>query len=123
MLALYLLIAIASVIWNSSLMIWTWIVPALLGQPFLRLFLLAEHTDCPHVENMFENTRTTLTTRLVRLVAWNMPYHAEHHALPTVPFHKLPDLHEAVRKHLKRTADGYGRLNGELISKLSNSEA
>ena len=104
-------------------MIWTWIVPALLGQPFLRLFLLAEHTNCPHVENMFENTRTTFTTRLVRLVAWNMPFHAEHHALPTVPFHKLPELHEAVRAHLKTTADGYARFNGELVSKLSNSEA
>jgi fatty acid desaturase len=72
---------------------------------------------------MFENTRTTFTTRLVRLVAWNMPYHAEHHALPTVPFHKLPVLHEAVRAHLKTTANGYVRFNGELISKLSNSEA
>jgi fatty acid desaturase len=123
MLALYFLIVIASAIWNSSLLIWTWIVPALVGQPFLRLFLLAEHTACPHVENMFENTRTTFTTRLVRLVAWNMPYHAEHHALPTVPFHKLPVLHEAVRAHLKTTANGYARFNGELISKLSNSEA
>ena len=123
MLALYFLIAIASVIWNSWLMIWTWIVPALLGQPFLRLFLLAEHTACPHVENMFENTRTTFTTGLVRLIAWNMPYHAEHHALPTVPFHKLPVLHEAVREHLKTTADGYTRFNGELIANLSTKSS
>ena len=123
MLAVYTSIAIASVNWGSTLLIWTWIVPALLGQPFLRLFLLAEHTACPHVENMFENTRTTFTTRLVRLIAWNMPYHAEHHALPTVPFHKLPELHAAVRDHLKMTSDGYAQFNGELISKLSNSEA
>ena len=123
MLANYVTIAIASALWESSLLISTWIVPALLGQPFLRLFLLAEHTACPHVENMFENTRTTFTTKLVRLVAWNMPFHAEHHALPTVPFHKLPELHDAVRDHLKTTADGYARFNGELISKLSNSEA
>ena len=119
MLAIYIAIAIASVLWESSLLLWVWIVPALLGQPFLRLFLLAEHTACPHVENMFENTRTTFTTRLVRLVAWNMPFHAEHHALPTVPFHKLPMLHEAVREHLKTTADGYARFNGELIADLS----
>jgi fatty acid desaturase len=119
MLAAYVLIAAVSVIWSSSLLIWTWIVPALLGQPFLRLFLLAEHTACPHVENIFENTRTTFTTRLVRLIAWNMPFHAEHHALPTVPFHKLPVLHEAVREHLRTTADGYARFNGELISDLS----
>ena len=119
MLAIYIAIAIASVLWESPLLLWVWIVPALLGQPFLRLFLLAEHTACPHVENMFVNTRTTFTTRLVRLVAWNMPFHAEHHALPTVPFHKLPMLHQAVREHLKTTADGYARFNGELISDLS----
>ena len=118
MLAIYVLIATASILWESSFVIWTWIVPALLGQPFLRLFLLAEHTNCPHVDNMFENTRTTFTTKLVRLVAWNMPFHAEHHALPTVPFHKLPDLHDAVRDHLKTTADGYARFNGELVNEM-----
>lgn len=116
MLAVYILIAMASFLWGSSLLIWTWIVPAILGQPFLRLFLLAEHTACPHVENMFENTRTTFTTSLVRLIAWNMPFHAEHHALPTVPFHRLPELHDAVREHLKTTANGYARFNGELVA-------
>jgi len=123
MLAIYVLIAAASVFWGSTLVIWAWIVPALLGQPFLRLFLLAEHTNCPHVENMFENTRTTFTTRLVRLVAWNMPFHAEHHALPTVPFHKLPQLHKAVREHLMTTADGYARFNGELVSGYANNKS
>ena len=119
MLVAYVLIAVASVIWGSTFLIWTWAVPALLGQPFLRLFLLAEHTDCPHVENMFENTRTTFTTKVVRLIAWNMPYHAEHHALPTVSFHKLPGLHQAVREHLKTTADGYVQFNAGLVSELS----
>jgi fatty acid desaturase len=123
MLAFYVLIAAGSVFWQSPLLIWTWIIPALLGQPFLRFYLLAEHTNCPHVENMFENTRTTFTTKLVRLVAWNMPFHAEHHALPTVPFHKLPELHEAVREHLKTTADGYARFNGELVSNLTKTNS
>jgi fatty acid desaturase len=123
MLAIYALIVVASIAWESPLLIWAWIVPLLLGQPFLRLFLLAEHTDCPHVENMFENTRTTFTTKLVRLVAWNMPFHAEHHALPTVPFHKLPELHEAVRDHLKTTADGYARFNGNLLSGYSSNKS
>jgi fatty acid desaturase len=123
MLVIYVLLAVASVVWGSTLLIWIWIIPLLLGQPFLRLFLLAEHTNCPHVENMFENTRTTFTTRLVRLVAWNMPFHAEHHALPTVPFHKLPDLHDAVRQHLKTTADGYARFNGGLVSGYANTKS
>ena len=79
----------------------------LLGQPVLRLYLLAEHGRCPFVANMFENTRTTFTNALVRRLAWNMPYHAEHHAWPVVPFHRLPDLHVMTAPHLRVTAPGY----------------
>jgi hypothetical protein len=48
-------------------------VRALLGQPFLSLYFPAEHASCPFSGNMFENARPTFTTRLVRLLAWNMP--------------------------------------------------
>ena len=75
---------------QTAVLLWVWIIPALLGQPFLRLYLLAEHGCCAFVANMFENSRTTFTGPLVRFLAWNMPYHAEHHAFPTVPFYRLP---------------------------------
>lgn len=88
-------------------LLWVWFVPLLLGGPFLRAYLLAEHSFCPHVTDMFANTRTTFTHRAVRWVAWNMPYHAEHHAYPAIPFHKLPDFHRLVRQHLKETQNGY----------------
>lgn len=55
---------------------------------------MAEQTGCASTRDCLENTRTTLTLALVRLVAWNMPYHAEHHSYPAVPFHALPGLHE-----------------------------
>ena len=97
-LAAYAVLAAASVALSSTALLWAWIVPVLLGQPFLRAYLLAEHARCPHVANMLENTRTTFTTALVRAIAWNMPYHAEHHAYPAVPFHKLPRFHEIVAR-------------------------
>ena len=106
-LAAYLAAAAVSVLAGSAALLWLWVVPALLGQPFLRLYLLAEHTGCPHVANMLENTRTTFTNRLVRFIAWNMPYHVEHHAYPAVPFHRLPAFHAVLRDHLSVTADGY----------------
>ena len=56
-----------SLVW-TDVVLWVWLVPMLLGQPFLRLYLLAEHGDCPEVANMFENTRTTFTTRAVPLL-------------------------------------------------------
>jgi fatty acid desaturase len=95
-----------SLVWTDAVL-WVWLVPVLLGQPFLRLYLLAEHGDCPEVANMFENTRTTFTTRAVRWLAWNMPYHVEHHVWPTVPFHRLPEVHGLMKEELLVTADGY----------------
>ncbi|MFY0619522.1 fatty acid desaturase [Shimia sp.] len=105
LLATYALIALSLLI--SPLAFWIWILPSILGQPFLRAYLLAEHGRCPPVANMLENSRTTFTNRLVRFVAWNMPYHTEHHAFPNVPFHQLPALHEDVKTHLQSTSNGY----------------
>ena len=50
---------------------------------------------------------TSFQNRVVRWLAWNMPYHAEHHAFPSVPFHKLPALHRHVQAHLKSVSNGY----------------
>lgn len=36
-----------------------------------------------------------------------MPFHAEHHLLPTVPFHHLPTFHARIRVRLEVTAAGY----------------
>ena len=117
-LVLYGGLAGASIALGMDALLWIWVLPALLGQPFLRAYLLAEHARCPHVANMLENTRTTFTTALVRFVAWNMPYHAEHHAYPAVPFHRLPQFHAVVREHLRTTERGYGRFHKRFVEGL-----
>ena len=117
MLAFYVGILIA-LLWGQSWIFWCWIMPSLLGQPFLRLYLLAEHGRCPAVANMFENTRTTFTNRIVRFLAWNMPYHIEHHTYPSVPFHKLPELHNLIRDELKVTSDGYVAFHKEYLEDM-----
>jgi fatty acid desaturase len=106
----------ATLIW-SPLLLWVWVVPVLIGQPVLRLYLLAEHGDCPHVADMFLNTRTTFTNRVVRFLAWNMPYHAEHHVAPAVPFHRLPALHALMRDRLGVTADGYAAFTRDYLAR------
>lgn len=118
MLALYLGVAVL-LIAGQTWLFWCWLGPALLGQPFLRLYLMAEHGRCPPVANMLENTRTTFTNRLVRRLAWNMPYHAEHHAWPMVPFYKLPNLHEIAKPHLKKTSNSYTEFHREYVGDLS----
>ncbi|MEP5730019.1 MAG: fatty acid desaturase [Sulfitobacter sp.] len=119
LLTLYVILLASLII--SPLGFWLWLCPALIGQPFLRLYLLAEHGHCPQVANMLENTRTTFTNRLIRFVAWNMPYHAEHHAMPMVPFHALPKLHAKIKSHLKSTSPGYRDFSCTYISALKNS--
>jgi len=111
-----------SLLAGSTALLWAWVVPALVGQPFLRAYLLAEHGLCPYVANMLENTRTTFTTRLVRLIAWNMPYHAEHHAVPSVPFHKLPDLHALARTQLRVTQNGYLAFNRIYLNAIERGD-
>lgn len=86
-----------------------WIGPQLLGQPFLRLYLLTEHTLCTMDDNGLTNTRTTLTNGAMRLLMWNMPFHTEHHLYPSIPFHRLPDAHQAIRERLVVLQKGYAR--------------
>ncbi|MEO0916193.1 MAG: fatty acid desaturase [Pseudomonadota bacterium] len=103
MLVIYVALALAA----GPLLFWVWLLPLAFGFPVLRLYLLAEHGLCPPVANMFENSRSTLTNRAVRWLSWNMPYHAEHHAWPQVPFHALPALHRLTRAHLASKGEGY----------------
>jgi fatty acid desaturase len=95
-----------------------WFLPALLAQPILRALLIAEHTGCSQDRNGLTNTRTTLTRFPIRLLMWNMPYHAEHHLYPSIPFHLLPALHREVGAALRHVAPGYVAANREIIQRL-----
>lgn len=110
-LAGYVGLAVLSVPLGTVVLLKFWIVPIVLGQPALRLYLLAEHGLCPFVGDPFSNTRTTLTTRFVRFLAWNMPYHTEHHAFMGVPFHALPALHDRLGERLEQVENGYAAFN------------
>ncbi len=106
-LTVYVAVAAASILAGSPIALVVWITPLLVGQAFLRPYLLAEHTACAFTRDGLDNTRTTLTSPLVRSFAWNMPYHAEHHAYPAVPFHALPRLHARVRGRIANLDPGY----------------
>ena len=90
--ALYIVLLLASLALQTALLLWVWIVPLIVGQLFLRPYLYAEHTGCERTRSAFQNTRTTYTGMVMKWFAWNMPYHVEHHAYPSIPFHALPKL-------------------------------
>ncbi|MDH2383959.1 fatty acid desaturase [Bradyrhizobium sp. CER78] len=112
-LAGYLLLLAASLALHSAILLWAWIVPLLAGQLILRPYLYAEHTGCERTRSAFENTRTTMTGRIMKWFAWNMPYHVEHHAYPTVPFHALPKLNAIVDGHIVYRGRNYRAVTRE----------
>ncbi len=118
MIAVYAIVLLLAVYFRSTTLLYVWILPALLGQPFLRLYLLAEHGRCPFVANMLENSRTTLTNWFIRKLAWNMPFHAEHHSYPGVPFHQLPGFHALIERHLKETETGYVNFHRKYVETM-----
>ena len=118
LLIIYGLIFFIACVTSSYFLFWIWIFPLLVGQPFLRFYLLAEHGLCPYVANMLENTRTTYTNRLIMFIAWNMPLHIEHHTYPKVPFHKLPELNKLMTQYLLNTKDGYLSFTKDYVKSL-----
>ena len=113
--AIYALVLIASLLARSDAALIYWIVPAMLGQPFLRAYLLAEHTGCAMNDDTYANTRTTYTNAAVRALAWQMPYHVEHHAYPAVPFHALRQVNQLIGSRIEVGARGYLAVQRSLI--------
>ena len=118
-LLLYGVIIISSVASASNFAVTYWVIPMLVGQPFLRGFLLAEHALCPMVKNMLENTRTTITNPFARWLCWNMNYHVEHHVFPAIPFHSLAATHKYLEPHIACLDRGYIDVNRQVIRALS----
>ncbi|HLG81725.1 MAG TPA: fatty acid desaturase [Bradyrhizobium sp.] len=103
----YALLLAGSLALRTPILLWVWIVPLLAGQLILRPYLYAEHTGCDEARSAFLSTRTTATGALMKWFAWNMPYHVEHHAYPSVPFHALPRLNAIVDDRIKFRGRSY----------------
>jgi fatty acid desaturase len=72
---------------------------------------------------MLENSRTTRSLAAIRRLAWNMPYHAEHHACPALPFHALPAAHRLLRARIAVQSPGYIAVNREILAGLRRGDA
>jgi fatty acid desaturase len=117
-LAIYVVAIAVSIYFQSTIFVMGWLLPLAIGQPILRLILFAEHTGCTLDANPFANTRTTLTWAPLRLLMWNMSFHAEHHFCPSMPFHALGKAHQQLRSHLQQVDPGYIAVNTNIINNL-----
>ena len=119
-LAVYAFILLGAVFLQSWMPLWLWLLPRFIGEPFMRWLRIAEHAECEESADLTRNTRTTRAPIWLHALFWNMSYHSEHHLCPAVPFHILPEFHEAVGKKLYPVASGYGTVHGEVLSNLLN---
>lgn len=99
-----------------------WVLAYLTPFPFfLRIRSLAEHGMLERVPDMFRNTRTTRASFFARM--WVAPahvnYHLEHHAMASVPYYRLPQMHRLLRER-----DAVPEASGYLeVMKLAASPA
>lgn len=94
-----------------------WLLPLLLGQPVMRFIRMTEHVGRPQIADPLQNTRTTRVAGLWRLLAWNMNFHAEHHLLPSVPFHALPRFNALLQGRIP-VRGGYREGHREILAQL-----
>ena len=115
-LSVYAILALASIPHGNGMVLWLWILPLAIGEPLLRLVLMAEHGGCDQSTDGFSNTRTTLTNPLLRRLMWNMPFHAEHHLYPSLPFHALPRAHALLASALRHCDRGYLQVHRQFLA-------
>jgi fatty acid desaturase len=123
-LLVYALAIGASVALGQALFVIYWLVPVAIGQPLLRGILLAEHTGCSEDDDVLSNTRTTYTLSPVRFLMWDMPYHAEHHRYPALPFFALAATHDRLGPELVHVARrGYLGFHADFLRSLGARRA
>lgn len=96
---------------------WGILVGQITGHCLLATYLTPEHNGLPPEGNILDRTRSMRTNKLVKLLMWNMPYHAEHHAYPAVPYHALPKLHQELGEEIKHKNLGYPDFHLKVLSR------
>jgi fatty acid desaturase len=89
----------------------------ILGHCLLATYLTPEHNGLPHQGTIFDKTRSMRTSRPVKLLMWNMPYHAEHHAYPAVPFHALPEVNKELKEEITNGELSYPQFHGKVLGR------
>jgi len=104
---IYIVAAVGTAFIDPWILPLYWLGPIVLGQPALRVYQIMEHGGAAFGDQPWRNARTVISNPIMRWYHWNMPYHAEHHLFPNVPFHALPRLRPYLRDHLEVSEPGY----------------
>lgn len=119
-LSLYVGFLLLALFVNSGF--WAVFVGQIVGHCLLSSYLVMEHNGLSHEGDILNKTRSIKTNQFVKLLMWNMPYHAEHHAYPAGPFHALPILHEHIKDELKHKEEGHPDFHLWVLKKTTIGE-
>lgn len=96
-----------------------WLVPRILGEPFMRAIRMSEHVGCSDDIDMLKNTRTVAhPVGPVRWLAWNMCWHTAHHYQPGVPFHRLQIFHGVIAGAVQHQDTGYVATHRRILTRI-----
>tara|TARA_B100000575_G_scaffold60715_1_gene46119 strand:+ start:1044 stop:2009 length:966 start_codon:yes stop_codon:yes gene_type:complete len=114
----YFFICMISLYFSTTFFLIYWLIPRILGEPFLRLVRMVEHTGKDETADMIHNTRTSFPSSFLKFLYWNMPYHVEHHLYASVPFHKLPKFHKLVKPHTDEVEPSILSVHLEILKQI-----
>ncbi len=109
-----------SICFKSWAVITAWLLPlVLVAGPIHSLIELPEHYGCSRdSKNVFENTRSITSTRLMTWFTNGNNYHVEHHLYPSLPIDSLPILHLEVKDRIVNYNSTYFGFFKNFISDL-----
>lgn len=93
--------------WLYGLWVLAYITPF---PAFVRIRSIAEHGVLPRTPEIHLNTRTTKANTLLRMVIApvHVNFHMEHHVMASVPYYRLPEMHQMLRdRNAVPTPPGY----------------
>lgn len=116
-LAIYLGGLAAALATSALWPIYFFVIPRLLGGVVMQAFTIIQHAEMAENDpDLRKSTRSFTTNRIADFLYANMGRHIEHHLYPTVPFHALPQLNEALRDQLPTPSRGLLRTNLEVLT-------
>ena len=95
-------VVVTAMIWAgvTKLFLIYWVIPLFTWLLFIfRLRSIAEHSAIEGRTPAYAQTRTAVLTMIERIffAPKNVSYHLEHHFFPSVPFYRLPALHQVLQ--------------------------
>ena len=120
---IYVGIVLAFAIWAISIesflpLMFVWL-PRFYGGWLHQLLGLTQHAGLGEdTRDHRENTRTVYINPVFRYLYLNMNYHLEHHVVPMVPYHRLPELHREMRSQTPAPYENLWQVYKEMIPAL-----